>query len=151
MTSYKKILKPGRDQSRTLQALTELKKVIADYPASDQAKAAQDKIRDCEERLALHNSEIAKLYYRRRAVRAAISRFTEIMSLYPGYSRLDEVYFYLGDCHFLMNQFDQAKPFFTKVVTDYSGRKTAKKAASRLAEIERRKAAPPSAPKAKKR
>ncbi|MCK7476855.1 MAG: outer membrane protein assembly factor BamD [Candidatus Moduliflexus flocculans] len=100
MTFYKKKLKIGRDPSKTIQALAEFKKVITDFPASDQAKAAQEKIKECEERLAAHNAEIAISYCRRRAYRAAISRLTEIMTTYPDYSGLDEVYYYLGECHF---------------------------------------------------
>jgi outer membrane protein assembly factor BamD len=145
MTFYKKMLKPGRDPSKTTQALGEFKKVIADYPASDQAKEAQAKIKDCEERLASHSVEIAEGYFRRRGYKAVISRMTEVMNDYPDFSRMDEVYFYLGDAYFMLRQYDQAIPFFSKVVTDYSGRKLAKTAGQRLAEIERRKAAPPAA------
>ena len=137
MTFYKKILKPGRDQSKTYQALAEFKKVITDYPASDQAKTAQEKIKDCEERLASHSAEIAIGYNNRKAYRASISRLSEIMTSYPDYSRLDEIYYYLGDCHFMMRQYDQAVPFFTKVVTDYPSRALAKAATKRLAEIEK--------------
>jgi len=129
MTFYKKMLKPGRDPSKTIQALAEFKKVITDYPASDQAKEAQVKIKECEERLASHNTEIAISYHRRRAYRAAISRLSEVMSQYPDFSGLAKVYFFLGDCYFMIRAYDQAFPYFTKVVTDYSGDKLAKTAA----------------------
>ena len=140
MTFYKKILKPGRDQSKTSQALAEFKKVITDFPASDQAKTAQEKIKDCEERLASHSAEIAIGYNKRRAYRASISRLSEIMTSYPDYSRLYDIYYYLGDCHFMIRQYDQAVPFFTKVVTDYPSLARAKAATKRLAEIEKLKA-----------
>ena len=42
MSFYKKVEKAGRDQTKTGQALAEFRKVIADFPASDQAKEAQD-------------------------------------------------------------------------------------------------------------
>jgi outer membrane protein assembly factor BamD len=151
MTFYKKSLKPGRDPSKTIQALAEFKKVIADYPASDQAKAAQERIKECEEKLAAHNIDIAISYYQRRAYRASLSRLTEIMSTYPDFSRMDSVYFYLGDCHFMMKQYDQARPFFTKVVTDYAQRPLAKTATKRLVAIEKLKAAAPKDTKGKKR
>jgi outer membrane protein assembly factor BamD len=141
MTFYKKMLKPGRDPSKTVQALSEFKKVITDYPASDQAKEAQARIHECEERLAGHSVEIAIGYHDRRGYRAAISRLSQIMSDYPAYSGMDAVYFYLGDSYFMMKQYDQAVPYFTKVVTDFSGRKLAKTATKRLAELERLKAA----------
>jgi outer membrane protein assembly factor BamD len=149
MSFYKKMLKPGRDPSKTIQALGEFKKVITDYPASDQAKEAQTRIAECEERLAGHSAEIAIGYYARRGYLAAISRLTEIMNAYPNYTGMDQVYFYLGDSYFMTRQYDQALPFFTKVVTDYSGRKLAKTATERLAEIPKLKAAA-AAPKVKK-
>jgi len=150
MTFYKKMLKPGRDPSKTIQALAEFRKVIADYPASDQAKLAQERIKDCEERLAAHDAEIAIGYHNRRAYRAALSRLSELMSTYPEYSRLDRIYFYLGDSHFMLRQYDQAVPYFTKVVTDYPGSKLAKAAAKKLAEIEKLKAAASAAQPVKK-
>lgn len=150
MTFYKKMLKPGRDPSKTIQALAEFRKVIADYPASDQAKLAQERIKDCEERLAAHDAEIAIGYHNRRAYRAALSRLSELMSTYPEYSRLDRIYFYLGDSHFMLRQYDQAVPYFTKVVTDYPGGKLAKAAAKKLAEIEKLKAAASAAQPVKK-
>jgi outer membrane protein assembly factor BamD len=146
MTFYKKMLKPGRDPARTIQALAEFKKVITDFPGSDQAREAQEKVKACEERLASHNFEIAHGYYKRKALRAAISRLTEVMNQYPNFSGLDRVYFTLGDCYFLSNAWDQAVPYFSKVITDYPGRKTAALAAKRLAEIERLKKSPPPAP-----
>jgi len=145
MTFYRKMLKPGRDPSKTIQALAEFKKVITDYPASDQAKEAQLRIAECEERLAGHSAEIAISYNKRRGYLASINRLSEIMNTYPNYSRLDKVYFYLGDCYFMIRQYDQAIPFFTKVVTDYSGRELAKTAAKRLGEIKKLKAAAPDA------
>ncbi len=146
MTFYKKMLKPGRDPSKTILALAEFKKVITDYPASDQAKEAQAKIKECEERLAQHSAEIAIGYYKRRGYLASINRLTEIMTTYPDYSGLDSVYFYLGDCHFMVRQYDQAVPYFTKVVSDYPDGKLAKTATKRLQEIPKLKAAPPPAP-----
>jgi len=141
MTFYKKMLKPGRDPSKTIQALADFKKVIADYPASDQAKPAQERIKECEERLAAHGADIAISYHDRKSYRAAISRLTEVMSTYPEYSRLDRLYYYLGSCYFWLRQYDQAVPFFAKVVSDYSGQKLAESASKKLAEIEKLKAA----------
>lgn len=143
MTFYKKIEKPGRDQTKTSQALSEFKKVIADYPASDQAKTAQDKIKDCEERLASHDTDIGVQYARMRVFKAAISRLTEVMTTYPNYSRLDVVYFYLGDSYFLAGALDQAVPYFTKLVSDFPKSKLVKKATQRLKNIEARKKAVP--------
>lgn len=136
MTFYAKALKPGRDQTRTRQALAEFRKVIANYPLSEQATEAEEKIRDCEERLAEHAMTIARHYHRSSAYRAATSRLTELLTAYPMYSKMDEVYFLLGDSFFLWGQMDQALPFLTKLLTDFPESSFAGRAESRLKEIE---------------
>lgn len=110
MTFFKKMPKPGRDPSATIKALAEFKKVVGDYPVSDQAGSSREKIRECEERLAFHNAEIVILYHNRRAYRAAISRLTEAMTNYP---------------------------VIGKVAADHAGLKLAKAATRKLAENER--------------
>ena len=77
------------------------------------------------------------------AVKAAISRLSEVMTTYPNYSHMDVVYYYLGDSYFQSKQLDQAVPYFTKLVSDYPKSKLVKKATARLKEIEARKKAPP--------
>lgn len=136
MTYFKHTLKPGRDQTKSLQAITEFKKVLTNFPLSDEAKSSQEKIKDCEERLARHQFGIGLHYYRVSAFRASTERLKEILTRYPEYSDMDEVYFYLADSHFKWNKPDQAVPFFTKLITDYPKSKHAKKALKRMKEID---------------
>jgi outer membrane protein assembly factor BamD len=143
LTFFKKIEKPGRDQTKTTQALTEFKRVVADYPASDQAKPAQDKIKECEERLAGHDADIGVQYAKMGAYKAAIGRLSEVMTTYPSYSHMDAVYFYLGESFFGSNVFDQAVPYFTKLVSDFPKSALVKKATQRLKAIDARKKAVP--------
>ncbi len=138
MTFFKKKLKPGRDQTKTQQALTELKKIITNYPLSEEAKKTREKIKICEEYLAEHTLGIAKYYYKAHAYKAAISRLNEILNDYLEYSKMDQVYFYLGDSHFKAGQYEESVPYFTKLITDYPKSKSAKKAQNRMDEIEKR-------------
>ena len=135
MTYFNGILKPGRDQTKTMQALVEFKKVAANYPLSEEAKDAQKHIKVCEENLAAHEFGIAYHYYKRNALKAATARFLEILTTYPNYSKMEEVYFYLADSYYLWSQADKSIPFFTKLVSDYPQSKLAKKAQERLNEI----------------
>jgi outer membrane protein assembly factor BamD len=138
LTYFNKSLKPGRDQTKTEQALIEFRKVINDYPLTDQAKIAREDIKICEERLAEHTLSIAKLYYKRRAYKAAISRFKEILSNYPSYSKLDEVFFFLGDCYYKSDQTEESIPYFTKLISDYPQSKFVDAAQKRMEEIEKK-------------
>lgn len=135
MTYFLKAYKPGRDQTKTWQALAEFKKVVALYPDSQEAKEAQQKIKECEERLAEHNFGIAHFYYKVHAFKAAIERFQEIITTFPNYSKMDKVYFYLADSYYKWGKKEESLPYFTKVVTDYPQSSLAKKAQERLKEI----------------
>lgn len=138
MTFYKKALKPGRDQTKTTQALAEFKKVVANFPMSEQAKSAQEKIKDCEGRLAEHSYMIARHYHKTRAYKATVSRLTEILTTYPEYSKMNEVYYFLADAYYRWQKPEEAVPYFTKLITDYPKSDYVRDAQKSLKEIEQR-------------
>jgi outer membrane protein assembly factor BamD len=138
LSYFNKILKPGRDQTKTEQALQEFKRLITDYPLSEEAKEAREKLKVCEEHLAAHILSIGLVYYKRKAYPASISRLKEVLSDYPTFSGLDEVFFILGDSYFKMDQFEESVPYYTKLITDYPQSKFIKKAQERMAEIEKK-------------
>ncbi|MFB0566864.1 MAG: outer membrane protein assembly factor BamD [Candidatus Aminicenantaceae bacterium] len=140
MTFYKKALKPGKDQTKTWQALSEFKKVITNYPMSEEANQAQEKINDCEERLAQHISEIGIFYYKRNAFRAAVSRLNEVITSFPNFSMMDKVYYYLADSYYKWKKTDQSVPYFTKLISDFPQSKYAENAQKKLEEINKKEA-----------
>ncbi|MGD8536502.1 MAG: outer membrane protein assembly factor BamD [Candidatus Aminicenantes bacterium] len=151
MTFYRKILRPGRDPEKTHLALEEFKKVLTNYPTSEEASDAQEKILECEERLAEHTFQIGLLYYKMRSYRASVKRLAEILLNFPNFSRMDKVYFYLGDSFFKGRNYANATSHFTKLVSDYPQSKFAKKAKKKLDQLEKlRKEAEKKAPPKKK-
>lgn len=135
MTFFKNPLKPGRDQTKTIRALAEFKRVVTNYPLSEEGKLAQKQISDCEERLAAHLCTIGVHYYKAYAYKASTSRLSEILTNYPSYSKMDEVYFYLADSYYKWGKRDESVPYFMKLVSDYPKSKYTKKAQERLGEI----------------
>lgn len=138
LSYFKKTLKPGRDQSKTEQALLEFKRLITDYPLSEEVKEAREKIKICEEYLAAHTLSIGRLYYKRKAYPAAISRLKDILTNYPTYTGLDQVFFILGDSYFKMGQIEESIPYYTKLISDYPQSKFTKKAQKRMEEIDKK-------------
>ncbi len=138
LSYYKKVLRPGRDQTKTKLALKEFKTVINKYPTSEVAKSAREKIIECEERLAAHNLHIGEYYYKSYVLGAAIVRLKEIMTDYPNFSKMDKVYFYLGDSYYRAKNFEESLPYFTKLISDFPKSKLAKKAQKKLKEIEKK-------------
>ena len=116
----------------------EFKKVITNYPLSDEAKETEEKIKDCEERLAAHTLSIGELYYKRAAYKASTSRLIDILTAYPNYSEMDKVYYFLGDSYYKWNKVEESIPYFRKLITDFPQSKYAKKATERMEEIEKR-------------
>ncbi len=137
LSYFKKILKPGRDQTKTEQALQEFKRLITDYPLSEEAKEAREKAKLCEEQLAAHTLSIGYVYFKRKAYPASISRYKEVLSNYPAFSGLDEVFFMLGESYYKINQVEESIPYYTKLITDYPQSKFIKKAQERMKEIEK--------------
>jgi outer membrane protein assembly factor BamD len=142
--SFDKILKPGRDQAKTIQALAELKKVIAVYPTSEEAAPAKENIKICEEYLAEHNFLIGLHYYKGKAFKASTTRLNQVLTDYPLYSGLDKVYFYLADSYRQWTNPEQAIPYYTKLITDYPKSPFVKKAQEYIKEIQSRPAPKPS-------
>jgi outer membrane protein assembly factor BamD len=141
LSFYNKALKPGRDQQKTQQALAEFKKVLTNYPLSEETKQTRDKIKDCEERLAEHAYLIGEQYYRITAYKGSTSRLTEILTTYPTYSGMDKVYFCLGASYLEWGKADQAIPYLTKLTTDFPKSQLASKAQDRLKEAQKKAAA----------
>jgi outer membrane protein assembly factor BamD len=139
MTFFKKALKPGRDQTRTKQALAEFKKVITNYPLSEEAKMAQEKIKGCEERLAEHTFSIGELYYKMKSYKASVDRLKEILTEFPDYSQMDKVYYYLADSYYKWKKVEESIPYYTKLISDFPQSKYAEKAQKRMKEIEEQK------------
>ncbi len=137
MSYFEKALKPGRDQTKTMQALIEFRQVISKYPLSEEANQAREKIQECEERMAEHSFSIAHLYYKRRAYKASISRLTEILTEYPSYTKMDRVYFDLADSYYKSRMIEQSIPYFQKLISDYPNSKYAREAVKIMEEIEK--------------
>jgi outer membrane protein assembly factor BamD len=138
MTFFKKALKPGRDQTKTKQALAEFKKVVTNYPAAEEVPDAREKIKECEERLAAHTLSIGVHYYKVHALKASTSRLTEILTKYPNFSKMDKVYYFLGASYFRWNKFEEAAPYFRKLITDYPESRYTRRALKKMEEIEKK-------------
>jgi len=88
--------------------------------------------------MAAHTLSIGNVYFKRRAYPAALSRLKEILSNYPTFSGLDEVFFVLGSSYDKMDQIEESIPYYTKLISDYPQSKFVKKAQERMEEIEKR-------------
>ncbi|MBD3413727.1 MAG: outer membrane protein assembly factor BamD [Candidatus Aminicenantes bacterium] len=136
MTYFTKSKRPGKDQTKTKRALEEFKILITRFPTTEEAQQAQEKIKECEEKLAMHSFKIAKHYNRVKAYKATIDRLKEILTKYPNFSKMDQLYYYLADSYYNSKREEQAIPYLRKLITDYPDSKFAKKAIKKIEEYE---------------
>jgi TolA-binding protein len=97
------------------------------------------------EAMAKHNLEVAEYYFsKKKAYVGAKDRLLEIVGVYPEYTRIDRVYFLLGEALVKTNQGAQAREYFERLLSERPDSEHAKPARERLASLP---PAPPGEPK----
>ena len=133
----KSMLSPQRDQTATQETLTEVKRFIDSYPTS-KYRPEVDKIeRNARDHLSEAEYRVGQLYFRGKWYFGAVTRFSTVLRDDPGYSKRDEVYYFLAESLIKLGQGPQALPLYDKLLTEYPKSKYAKKAAARMAELKK--------------
>jgi outer membrane protein assembly factor BamD len=114
-----RVERPDRDQSVTHKAMVAFQEVVRLYPASEEAEQAQARIAELRGRLAEHEFQVARFYYRFGLPRATSSRLNYLLGNYPEYGEKDKVYFYLGMAHQRMDQPEEARQWFDKLRQEF--------------------------------
>lgn len=103
LSYYDQIDDVGRDRALILNALTELRKVIENYPGSEYARSASLKFDLAFDLLAGKEMEVGRFYLKRGNYTAAITRFRIVVADFPttthtaeALHRLVEAYLALG-------------------------------------------------------
>ena len=117
---YRQIHAPDRDQDPTALAIEEFEKLTELYRNSRYAEEGRKLLEECYETLAESEFQVGFFYLEiRKACRAAIARFSEVLEKYPTYKRKDELHFRMGSAYQMCGQLDQALPHFQQVVDNY--------------------------------
>ena len=90
MSYFDDINGPNRDQGNTVKALTEFKTLVARYPDSSYAKAADNKIRICEDSLAAHEMYVGLGYLKNKQWLGAKNRFEVVVREYQTTQHVEE-------------------------------------------------------------
>jgi outer membrane protein assembly factor BamD len=86
---------PNRDQTNTRKALEEYKTLIARYPESSYARAAENRIRICEDSLAAHEMLVGRQYLKDRKLLAAKNRFEVVAREFQTTAHVEEALYRL--------------------------------------------------------
>lgn len=112
---YRQVLSPDRDQTMTLKAIDELKKVETTYPNSPYAEGARQTIDICRARLAEKERMVGRFYQRRKSYFAAIDRYRYALDHYPSASSSSRLLYDLGRCLLAVNRKEEAEEVFAKL------------------------------------
>ena len=96
---FRQMDRPDRDYAKALNAETEYRRMLTDYPDSTLVPQAKQRLRDVQEVLATRESDIASYYATRNNYAAVIARFQTVSDSYPLYSHMDDVLIGLGDAY----------------------------------------------------
>lgn len=136
---------PDRDQTPTHQALAEYQRLLDVYPNSAFVEQARQRIKTCRQTLARHDFDVGYFYQRtRRAYRAAINRYKDLLKNYPDYESMDEVLYRLGEALSLAHRPAEALPELSRLLEDFPHTSRAGDARKLLEEV--KQAIPKAAP-----
>jgi outer membrane protein assembly factor BamD len=128
---------PDRSQEATRMAMAAFEKVIRNYPRSEYAGDAREKIVVCRRRLAEHELDVGRYYMRTKSFSAALPRFD---SLYHDYGDLgygDDALFYLGLCYLSLKNEKKAQEVWERLLEDFPHSSYLKKVRKRMKKMGR--------------
>lgn len=116
---------PDRDATHAKRAETRLKALLDRYPNSILKPQAEERLRQVQDNLGLHNLYVANYYYtlsvdqKKGGLKGSQSRYREILEKYPNFCFMDEALYKLAVTYQIEEETDQAARYFQKIVSDY--------------------------------
>ena len=96
---FRQMDKPDRDYSKAVSAEEAYRRMLTDYPDSTLVPAAQQRLREVQEAMAVREASVAAYYATRNNWPATIARYKTVVDTYPQYSHMDDVLVSLGDAY----------------------------------------------------
>ncbi|CAN5285227.1 hypothetical protein BH10ACI1_BH10ACI1_19310 [soil metagenome] len=129
---------PDRDSTRAKRAEQRLKALLQQYPNSILKKDVEDRLKQVQDNLGLHNLFIANYYYKQSVdykkggLKGAQSRYREILEKYPNFAFMDEALYKLVVTCQIEEENDQAIKYFQQIVRDYPNSEYVEKSKEQL-------------------
>lgn len=133
MTYFRMADTPDRDQTATQKALEEFDILLKQMPDSPFVPDAQQRAVTARKKLAEKEVYVAVFYFSRENYAAAAARAAGALQRYPGSEFEDQALYYLGESLWRLEQKDEARAAFQRLVQDHAQSEWAPVAARRLA------------------
>jgi outer membrane protein assembly factor BamD len=139
MAHYYEMHGPERDQTETLEAISELTTFVTRFapPADDNGLMAEAKqhLREAKDRLSESMYRVGFFYFRSKWYPGAIDRFAEILRKDPEYTNRDSVYYYLAQSLLKVSRPAEALPYLERLVAEFEQSEYLAKAQKDIADI----------------
>src|SRR5262245_11825842 len=119
MTHIRRIEKHDRDNTQARLAEVELKSMIDSYPDSNLLDEAKRDLRAVQEVLADGTYGVGNFYVLHRHYAAAVSRYKELMTKYPDYSRMPDTLFNLAEALRHAGNDQEAAIYYARIVMEH--------------------------------
>ena len=121
-----------RDQKVTLNALRAFRLFRRKYPQETLLQEAEAQITSLRQRLAEHEFDVARFYYRKEAYQAAIRRLLNLIQVYPDMADTDVAFYMLADSYRREENYVKAARVFRNLVDRFPTSAYASRSAARL-------------------
>lgn len=109
------------DQTPIKNATKTFESYLKSYPAGAQLAEAQEKYRECRDKLLQYELYVGRFYMKTQAFKAAIGRFEEALKAFPESDRRDETLYYLGRTYLEDGQKAKGREIFGRLAADFPG------------------------------
>ena len=129
---------PDRDATRAKRAETRLKAMLQQCSQTFLKGEAEERLRQVQDNLGLHNLLIANYYYslsidqKKGGLKGSQSRYREIVDKYPNFGYMDEVLYKLANTYLVEEETDQAARYYQKIVSEYPNSEYVEKSKEQL-------------------
>jgi outer membrane protein assembly factor BamD len=106
---FDEIKSPGRDQTATRKALTELKTLRSRYPNSPYAQQAQNRVLIAEDVLAANEMEVGRYYLKQNQLTGAIGRFKTVVTEFQTTAHVEEALYRLIEANMALGVVPEAQ------------------------------------------
>ncbi|MFC1490950.1 outer membrane protein assembly factor BamD [Candidatus Latescibacterota bacterium] len=130
--------KASLDQENTLLAIDEFNRFIDNFPRSEFADDAQDRIDELKEKLALKEYKNAEIYRKLKKYDAAIQYYRFIIKDYPRSAWADESQYGIGLVYLKQKDYEKARGVFQRLATTNVREELKNKASKKLSYIDKK-------------
>jgi outer membrane protein assembly factor BamD len=132
MAYFRSADSPDRDQTFTKKALEQFRLLVKQMPDSQYVPDAQQRIEAARNKLAEKDLYVGRFYFDRGNYAAAAGRLQGLLGEYDRAGFDDEALYFLGESLWRLEQKDEARAVFLRLVQEESQSEWAPPAAARL-------------------